>query len=266
VPVVLRGSPLRAKPGERGNVILKDVRKNLAVIGPRMPEEAKQKLRQLNYYLLEVSLHKRLLRPVKGHVDMMLFRCGKTVIYEDSLEDVACILRKNGYECIKGERIKTGRYPRDILYNACAIGNRIIHYRGRIEKHIRALRLRHIEVSQGYARCSVIPVDRRHIITSDTGIKEAWERHGGTALFVRQGYVKLPGYNTGFIGGTSGVTDSAVLFTGSLKTHPDGRSIRDFIKKTGKGIIELYGGPLYDAGTLFLFEARPVIKALSVQN
>ncbi|MBU1147229.1 MAG: hypothetical protein KKD11_02655, partial [Candidatus Omnitrophica bacterium] len=52
-----------------------------------------------------------------------------------------------------------------------------------------------------------------------------------------------------FIGGSSGVTDKAVFFVGKL----DNQEIRDFIKKSGKGIIELYNGPLYDVGTvLFL--------------
>ena len=104
-----------------------------------------------------------------------------------------------------------------------------------------------------------MPVDDRHIITSDENIRQVWEKNGGIALLVRPGHIRLPGYKTGFIGGASGVTGKTVFFVGSLKGHPDGAAIRDFVRDRGKNIIELYDGPLYDIGTLYLFESdRPL--------
>ncbi|HDP16437.1 MAG TPA: hypothetical protein ENN16_01115 [Candidatus Omnitrophica bacterium] len=124
-----------------------------------------------------------------------------------------------------------------------------------MENNIENIRARHMRVNQGYVKCSIIPVDDRRIITSDKGIKTAWEKAGGIALFVRPGNIKLPGYKTGFIGGTAGVTDKQVLFAGNLRMHPDAKAIRNFIKKSGKGIVELYNGPLYDVGTILLSKA-----------
>ncbi|MBU0758936.1 MAG: radical SAM protein [Candidatus Omnitrophica bacterium] len=231
---------------------IKDVRKDIAIIDPRMPKKAKEKLVKLNFFIAEVPLHKRLYKPVQGHADMMLFRHKDKVVYEPGLEKIAELLRMNGYRCVKGEAIKSGRYPKDIIYNAAAIDNYIIHYKGRIDHNIKALKAHHIPVNQGCAKCSVIPVNNRHIITSDKGIKAAWEKMGGIALLVRPGHIKLPGYKTGFIGGATGVNNRVVIFVGRLDTHPDSQKIKDFIKKSGKGIIELYNGPLYDVGTVLI--------------
>ncbi len=101
-----------------------------------------------------------------------------------------------------------------------------------------------------------MPVDKKHIITSDKNIKREWERNNGIALLIRPGSIRLPEHKTGFIGGASGVTKKAVFFVGSLSTHPDGAIIRDFIRARKKGIIELYNGPLYDVGTLYLCETQ----------
>lgn len=241
----------------RSGLKIRDIRKGIAIIDPRMPIEAKEKLKRLNHCVVETPLHKKLHKPVQGHSDMMIFNYRDKVIYEPGLERIAELLTQNGYKCVKGESLESGRYPKDIIYNACAIGRYIIHYNGRVENNIEDIKARHIRINQGYAKCSIIPVDNKRIITSDKGIKAAWEKAGGIALLVRPGYIKLPGYKTGFIGGAAGVTDKQVLFAGNLKAHPDAQAIRVFIKKSGKGIIELYDGLLYDVGTILFFKAKP---------
>jgi signal recognition particle subunit SEC65 len=211
----------------------------------------------MEYYAIEVPLHPKLAKPVQGHPDMVLFSHGKKVIYEPRLEKIAEILRYNGYECVKGETIKSSKYPKDIIYDACSIGKSIIRYDGKIEKHIENLKAEFIRVKQGYVKCSIIPIDDKHIITSDKGIYDKWvvgDKHA-CPLRVRPGYVKLPGYKTGFIGGASGIHKDKIFFTGSLKAHPDGDLIREFIEKRGKKVVELSDGPLYDAGSILFFNA-----------
>ena len=225
--------------------------KPIAVIDPRMPAKAKLRLKQMGYYVIEVPLHPKLAGPVKGHPDMMLFSFAKKVIYEPHLEKIAGLLRDNGYVCIKGERIESKKYPKDIIYDACSLGKSIIRYDGKIEKHIENLNAKFIKVKQGYTKCSIAPVDDKAIITSDKSIKDIW---GKNALLVKSGNIKLPGYDTGFIGGASGVHKDRVFFIGSLKSHPDGLAIRDFIERRGKKTVELYDGPLYDVGSILFFE------------
>ena len=225
--------------------------KPIAVIDPGMPKEAKERLKKMGYYVAEVLLHPKLAGPVKGHPDMMMFSYGKKVIYEPHLEKITGILRDNGYECIKGERIKSGEYPHDIIYDVARVGKSIIRYDGKIERHIKNLKAKFIKVKQGYVKCSIVQVDDKSIITSDKGIKDIW---GENALLISPGNIKLPGYSTGFIGGASGVHKDRVFFIGSLKNHPDGKLIRKFIEKRGKKVVELYDGPLHDAGSILFFE------------
>ncbi len=259
------GAPVILRKGARFGI--KDIRKDIVIIDPRMPRLAKYRLKKLNYHAVEAPLHDKLQRPIKGHVDMMLFAhlfkakpwtasvqglALNRIVYEPQLENIAGLLRQNGYRCVKGERIKSSKYPKDIIYNACAVDSHIIHYKGKIEKNIREIKTGHILVGQGYAKCSIVPVDKKHIITSDKGIKDAWEKRGGKALLIEPGHVKLPGYRTGFIGGAAGVDEKKVFFVGSLDSHPDGQAIRDFIGRCGRDIIELYPGPLYDVGTIVI--------------
>ena len=250
VPVHLSGEP-DGSPDRWTAVRIKDVRKTIAIIDPRMPARAKIRLKKMGYHVAETPLHPRLAGPVKGHPDMMLFSRGKKVIYEPHLEMLARLLRDNGYECIKGERIKSSGYPENIIYDACSIGKYIIYYDGKVEKNIESLKAKFIKVKQGYAKCSIVPVDDRYIITSDISIKKAW---GKNTLLVKPGNIKLPGYKTGFIGGASGSHKDKIFFIGSLKNHPDGKSIRRFVEGKGKKVIELCDGPLYDVGSIFFFE------------
>mgnify|MGYP001609481906 FL=1 len=248
------GNRSRSANGDGVKII--EVRKSIAIIDPRMPARAKKRLKQMGYYVREAPLHPKLAGPVKGHPDMMLFSFAKKVIYEPHLEKIAGLLRDNGYVCVKGEKIESKNYPKDIIYDACSVGKSIIRYAGKIEKNIENLKAKFIRVKQGYVKCSVVPVDEKSIITSDKGINDKFcvgNRHA-CSLRVKPGNIKLPGYGTGFIGGASGVHKDRVFFIGSLKNHPDSHAIRDFIEKRGKKIVELYDGPLYDAGSILFFE------------
>jgi radical SAM superfamily enzyme len=242
------------------HIQVKDIRKDIAIIDPRIPIKAKVKLNKMGYYVSGVPLHQKLAKPLKGHPDMMLFSNGREVIYEPCLEKIATLLRDNGYECIKGEIINSHKYPKDIIYDACSIGKFIICHESKVEKHIENLKAKFIKVKQGYVKCSVVPIDEKHIITSDKSIYDKWavgDRHA-CSLLIRPGYVKLPGYKTGFLGGASGVHKDKIFFIGSLKSHPDGQLIRDFIETKGKRAIELYNGQLYDGGSILFFEGRAV--------
>ena len=47
-------------------------------------------------------------------------------------------------------------------------------------------------------------------------------RYGIDVLLIRPGYIELPGYPYGFIGGTNGnLSKDIIVFSGSLKEHPD---------------------------------------------
>ena len=68
-------------------------------------------------------------------------------------------------------------------------------------------------------------------------------------LLIRPGWIKLPGYNTGFLGGSCGkLSPDKLAFTGQLSSHPDGKAIRAFLEQRGVAAVELSHGPLVDTG------------------
>ena len=107
-----------------------------------------------------------------------------------------------------------------------------------------------MNVKQGYACCSIVPVDEDSIITADRGIARAAEAAGIRVLTVEAGHVELPGYDTGFLGGTSGRVGDEIIFNGDLSAHPDFEAIRDFIGSRGLKIKYFESYPLRDIGSI----------------
>ncbi|MDO5444481.1 MAG: hypothetical protein Q4F31_02550 [Eubacteriales bacterium] len=85
-----------------------------------------------------------------------------------------------------------------------------------------------IHVNQGYAACTTLDCGDG-IISSDNGICQAAKNHGIDYLKISQGHISLPGYSYGFIGGSVFLHDNKMVFTGSLRNHPDRESIIQFL-------------------------------------
>ncbi len=129
--------------------------------------------------------------PLRCHPDMLLCRLDRDTVF-------------------KGEPARLSpAYPGDIIYNACSTGKFFIHNLKYTAPELLAaadeMGLIRLNVSQGYAKCSTCVVREDAIITYDRGIAGAAAAAGLEVLVIRPGYVELPGYNTGFIGGASGL-------------------------------------------------------------
>ena len=110
------------------------------------------------------------------------------------------------------------------------------------------LNLETIHVPQGYARCSILPVDENSIITSDRGVAAACTQLD--VLLISPGRIELPGYNTGFIGGTGGRAGKDIVFNGDLSAHPDFEIIKEFIESRGLQCVWTTDMPLTDIGSV----------------
>ena len=162
-----------------------------------------------------------------------------------------------GGKVFHGDMDRLGtKYPADVLYNACSTGKYFIHNLKHTAPELLAaaddLGLIKIDVAQGYARCSVLPVDENSVITYDRGIAAACARRAPApdVLLVSPGHIGLPGYATGFIGGTGGRIGDAIVFNGDLSAHPDFESIKDFIESRGLKCIWTSDIPLTDIGSI----------------
>ena len=146
-------------------------------------------------------------------------------------------------------------YPQNAAMCALILDGFLIHRLditgGSILKYCRERSFREINVRQGYTRCSCVPVDGVSVITSDPGIFAALSRVPELhVLKIREGFVSLPGFETGFIGGTAGTVDGELIFNGDLSLHPDFEAIRDFIASRGVKMRYFPGAELCDIGSL----------------
>ncbi len=146
-------------------------------------------------------------------------------------------------------------YPANAAMCALALDGFLVHRLditdGAVLQYCRERNFREINVRQGYARCSCVPVDDRSVITSDPGIYRALSQIPEiSVLKVQAGFVSLPGYPAGFIGGASGRVGDEIVFNGDLARHPDFEEIRTFICSRGLGLRYFPGQTLADIGSM----------------
>ena len=168
-------------------------------------------------------------------------------------------------------------YPEDIIYNACSTGKYFLHNLKYTAPELlgaaKTAGLELIDIPQGYAKCSIAVVSENAIITYDRGIASAIAAVGGKVisydatldcsvtdksrntlevLLITPGHINLPGYNTGFIGGCTGLDfiHNELIFNGDLSLHPDGDRIREFTESHGVTIKDFPGRPLTDIGSI----------------
>lgn len=231
-----------------------------AVLDSGAPEEIKSALRQHGFLLLLLPPHPNLPPPVAAHPDLLIF-FARDAIYTSPLYREIADAELNTLSCLTGRDIRTvsreigGLYPEDILLDAAQVGNRLFCLPGQTASELIA-GMRTVAVKQGYAKCSVLPVGSHALITADPSVSAAASREGLSLLTVRPGNIRLPGYDTGFIGGASSYAPyrktSEIFFCGKLAQHPDGEAIARFCRAHGRKPIALADIPLTDIGTVFV--------------
>ncbi|NQT33400.1 MAG: hypothetical protein HQ594_07000 [Candidatus Omnitrophica bacterium] len=194
---------------------------------------------------------------ISCHPDIYLFQLSPAaVICAPGLrEDQIAPLRAGKVEIVKGENDPGGRYPDTARYNASRVGDKVFHNLKYTDKvildKVREEGLKLVGISQGYSRCSILPVSSNAIITSDEVIAGAASREGVEVLLLSPGGVFLPGEEYGFIGGCGGILpDGTVVLLGDPKLHPQGKEIERFLDRHTSNYLFLKGLPLYDAGGL----------------
>ena len=231
-----------------------------AIIDERIARSSISALTDLGFEHILLPKADYLSEGVAGHTDMLIFIgfgmlfCHKRYYNKNSaLVDRICAL--SGNKLTLSNEPTGEKYPLDVLFNACAVGKRLICNEKTVSRLIlnaaREEGYEIINVPQGYTKCSVCVVSDNAIITADKAISSSCVSHGIDVLNISKGHVCLPPYDYGFIGGASGACGEMVFFCGSLDTHPDGKSIIEFCAKHKKTAVSLSDGEMQDVGSLF---------------
>ena len=225
----------------------------------RTPELTLKKLGELGYKAILMPPATYLQRGVASHPDMLFFIIKDRLFchesyYQANKDLINQIIALSSLKLTLSSEPTDEKYPQDVLFNACLVGNKLICNKKTISKMISDYAVQNsfeiISVPQGYTKCSVCVVSDNAIITSDKAIEKACKKCGIDTLLIEEGYISLPDYPYGFIGGASGADNANVYFCGDLSLHPNSQEIQEFCAKHNKTSRALSDEPLYDVGTL----------------
>lgn len=186
----------------------------------------------------------------KYHADMSVCHLGgnRFVIDEDNRE------LTEGIKSLGAEvTVCSGITAKNPKLNVCFLKNRVICNKDKTDRNIsdfcaeRDIEILHTK--QSYSACSIAVVNENAVITADNSIYELCRVNKIDVLKIHEGYIRLDGYNYGFIGGCCGLIDKGLMvFSGDITRHPDYLNIKAFTDNYGVDIQSLGSNDLYDIG------------------
>ena len=210
-------------------------------------------LKALQIRVIEITPNLLLPKPVNSHTDMLLHHAGKDKIFVSGEFEYVKELRELGFVTEKTDKQFSDKYPDDIQLNIVNLNGMIFcnekYCVNNVTRYYKKEGYLFKNIAQGYSKCSTCIVNNKAVITSDDSIYNAALNSGIDVLKIRCGFIDLPGYDYGFIGGASGLIDKNLLaFTGNIKLHPDYEKIKLFTDFYEVDIISLTDNNLNDIG------------------
>jgi hypothetical protein len=221
----------------------------------RIPEAAKENLARLGTFVPFQSSGITY-EAISGHPDLFFCYSGDhLVVAPNTPSKYFELLKQHGISFEKGTLPVGRKYPETARYNATVSEDYLIHNIHVSDESLKRVfhdRMR-VFISQGYARCSLVPLKNGSFITSDRGIFQTLKNSDIRMDYFPPQGILLPGFKHGFLGGSMGLFEDKAYLLGELKSYPEGAGLRDVLNKTGYEIVELYPGPLFDGGSLLIF-------------
>ena len=230
-----------------------------AFVDYRITDEEILTLSKLNIEVIKVPKCDRVYDAINGHPDIQINLIKnntdkKLIIQKDISQEFRNILNEKGIKYIVSEKSLDSSYPSDIILNALILKDYFIHNLSYTDENLfnSQTSKKNINVSQGYTKCSVLPLNEKALITNDKGIFNAL-KDDFDILLLPPGDILLPSLDYGFIGGTGGmISDDKIVFFGDLNFYQHGRLVIDFLSKYGITPIYLKKGKLIDRGSIFI--------------
>lgn len=230
------------------------------LIDKRMRNVEKNMLKYLGYKLVPIETSNNVYAEISSHVDIFTTKIGDTLIVEKSkYDDLVFMLKDTEYNIISGKENVEMKYPNDIKYNVCIIGNYAVHnfkYTDKVVlKELKENGYELINVEQGYTNCSVAVIDESSVITTDRKIAEKLIASNISVLLLdytpdiklKDEYGNYSNMN-GFIGGAIGRVDNNIIVFGDLNKIDRENKIRDFIKIRNLKLIDFKDLDVIDYG------------------
>jgi hypothetical protein len=165
------------------------------------------------------------------------------------------VLGSLGIKVIEGGKTLSRNYPEDIAYNVARIGRYAVHNTRHTDQVLRyyleEAGIEFIHVNQGYTKCSVAALSDNKALTSDFLIHEKLKSFNIDCMYVNPKFIRLKGYDNGFIGGSTGLIDEKIfLSTGKIFDEDISLDLKKFIESAGYIYEEASSQQITDLGTL----------------
>ncbi len=224
----------------------------------RITKEELINLSKLNMNLILIPKCTEVYAAINGHPDIQLNilknkSCNEIIIQKNISQAFKEILKINKINYIISKNALSNTYPNDIILNSLILGNYFIHNLKYTDENLLKSQSSkvHIDVSQGYTKCSILPVRDNALITNDKGIFESLKDYDFDILLLPPGDILLPSLDYGFIGGVGGmISNNKMAFFGDLDNYKWGDDIKKFLSKYDVLPIALRKGKLIDRGSL----------------
>lgn len=194
---------------------------------------------------------------MRRHADLgiVIISSKKAVCPPQSYAYYKNVLSVYGFEIIEGKSSLGRHYPKDSAYNVGIVGKKCFLNKKVCDEVLYETLLAEsyeiIEVKQGYAKCSICPVDENAFITGDVSIARAGEKAEMEVLLVSNDNIALPGFSNGFFGGCCGMgSKNELLINGDIDLLPDSEKIRKFLSSKNIRIKKLKEGEILDIGSI----------------
>lgn len=160
-----------------------------------------------------------------------------------------------GFTIIVGKSTPKSNYPYDCAYNVGIAGRKCFLNKDICDEvlldRLLALGYELIHIKQGYAKCSMCPVDEKRIITGDVSIAHAAEKNDIKVLFIPNDNIILKGFSNGFIGGCVGMADkNTLLVNGEIELFENAKDILKMLEDEKIIPLAVKKGAVTDIGSI----------------
>lgn len=209
------------------------------------PEE--EKYLSKYFEITKIPLSKDVYDEISGHSDIFYCKINDKIICAPNAPII-----DNSF--IMGMSKVNNKYPEDVAYNACQIGNIIIGSKY-TDKTINP----DIIVKQGYVKCSICVTSPNSCITTDKNIYDELTKHEIDVTYIQEHNIKLldrAGKSTqmqGFIGGASFIFDNKFVLFGDIQTLESKEKILKHLQKYNLQLINFKGLDANDYGGAIIY-------------
>ncbi|WP_099203087.1 DUF6873 family GME fold protein [Miniphocaeibacter massiliensis] len=207
------------------------------IISYKASEELKKLLKDLNIETIKTLPNTFLDVPVNDHPDLVVHPIDykNILVCREYFNYYHKKLSKYDINVFSSKNYLEKNYPKDIYLNVSRVGRYFFHKKDCIDENLNEQLIKHykpVNVKQGYAKCSTMIIKNETVVTTDLKLHEKYLNLGLKSYLLPPDFINLPGYDTGFIGGTCGnIGKDEIIFYGNLEKYRYSDKLLKILKK-----------------------------------